>query len=191
MASAAQNQFVVLDKAVASRFWELYNRPGGIYRQDVDHWRTDYNQLRNFAETSNDPAVARGWNEEKPRYSRSLEYLMAKVRTANPSNYDTSIKVSGCDGCDCGKTKIPQLDYTPMQIQPGNFSPVGSRPGTILSFNDGVRNNFSPSPLPFFNNPDMPITKELAKDSLTGIIVALVVGTVLWILHSVTKKRAN
>jgi len=193
MASAQQNQFVILDKAVASRFWELYNRPGGIYRQDVDEWRTDYQQLASFAERSNDPAVARGWAEEKPRYARSVEYLMSKVRTANPANYDTSIKVKGCADCDCGSkpTPIPTLSYTPMQIPGASGSPgVPGRSPTILSFGDGLRNMFSPTPLPFLPEPES-LPKEVAKDTMTGVIVAIVVAIIFWGFHFLSKKRAN
>lgn len=182
-------QFDILDKAVAARFWELYNRPNGIYRQDVDTWRTDYNQLEAYARANSDvPYVARQWRDEEPRYSRAVEFLLTKVRAANPSNYDTTIRIHS--GGSCGGTKIPQLNYTPMQIPGSNYAPVAGRPPTILSLGDGVRNNFSGGTLPFFDSPSG-FSKEIAKDSMTGIIVAIVVGAIFWIVHSLSKKRAN
>lgn len=190
MANAARGQFEILDKAVAERFWELYNRPF-IYRQDVDQWRTLYNQLERFAESnSGDSWIARGWAEEKPRYANSVANLMSKVRVANPTNYDTTIKVKGCNGCDCGKTNIPVLPYTPMNIPPGSGGTlVPGRGGTMLSLGDSIRNSYSPGALPFFDEPDT-LPKQIAKDATTGIIVAVVIAIVLWGFHAL-KKRAN
>lgn len=189
-------QFDILDKALASRLHELLARPY-IARQDYDFWMTGYRQLEAYARENSDVAYVRSqWEMEQRNYQGWPERLLAKVRTANPINYDTSISVSGRGACS--SSNIPQLPYSPLAIPPSTYGGMPSRGGTNLFFGDtfapqtigdGLRGLFNPSDIPFLNPPT--ITEEIKRDTLTGIIVALVVGAVLWGIHSLRKKYAG
>lgn len=193
-------QFDILDKSLAARGYELLARPW-IYRQDYDHWMTSYNQLEKYAEENSDNSyVASQWRDEKPRYANAPSWLLAKVRTANPANYNTAISISRRTSCGCNEncgTKIPQLPYSPLSIGPGNYGTSAGRGGTNLFFGggpsvgDGLRNFFSPSNLPFFPNPQDDGKLVDKKEITNGIIVALVVGVILWLVHYLTKKKLN
>src|SRR5260370_31338708 len=92
-------QFDILDKAVASRGYDLLARTF-IYRQDYDSWLRDYNQLASYGENNSDnPYVACQWAAEKPRYANAPSALYAKIRVANPSNYYTAIYINICSDC--------------------------------------------------------------------------------------------
>lgn len=199
MADDRGRQFDILDKAVAARATELYNRQY-IARQDYDSWTRDYNQLKSYALANSDNSyVARQWRDEEPRYANVPNWLQGKIRVANTSNYDTSISVSGKNSsCGCG-SQIPKFDFTPSTYVPGNGGQIPSRGGSSYTFagfpgslGDNARNLFSPNSVPFFNTPDSGQNKLVKEsDILTGIIVALVVGALLWGIHFVTKKKVS
>lgn len=201
-ASVQERQLVAMIQGTANRFHELYARPY-ISRQDYDSWVRDYNQVENFArQNSGDKRIYQHWyNEEKPRFARSAEFLQSKIRTANPANYNTAVSISGGgDCCECGSSKIPQLPYAPV----GNYGGGGS--GSILPRGGSGVNIFSDSPdisigdmfRDLFGTGGNPNTGEYPDSKLidqsgivSGIITALVVGGILWILHSVTKNKRN
>src|SRR5574341_300152 len=184
-------QFDILDKALASRLHELLSRDF-IYRQDYDHWMTGYNQLAAYARENSDVTyVARQWAMEQKNYQGWPERLAAKIRTANPVNYDTTISTSGKSGCDdCwGGSKIPQLPYQGVGGITINSTPMLPRTPTPLgggSLGDSIRGLFNPPP--FFEPPQPPLIQKVKNDTVTGIIVALIVGGILWGVHYLSKK---
>lgn len=201
--SVAGSQFDILDKAVAARGLELYAKPW-IYRQDYDEWMTQYNQLRSFAlSNSGDSYVSRQWKAEEPRYANAPALLASKIRVADPANYDTSMSVSG-GGCGCG-SKLTPFQSSPIDYRPfggdGGMLQRGAIPtntnsfffGPLGSAGDAARNLFSPSQIPFFAPPSAikKLAEDVGHDTLTGILVALIVGGVLWGVHYLTKKKRN
>lgn len=185
-------QFDILDKALAARLHELLARPF-IARQDYDAWMTGFNQLRNYANANSNVAyVASQWEMEQRNYQGWPERLLSKVRIANPVNYDTSISVRGNRG-DCGCSSIPQLPYSPLQIPAGNAGMIPTRGGSTIflgggtpSLGDSARGFFDP--ISSIDLPMPPLLQEIKKDTMTGIIVALVVGAILFGIHHLNKK---
>jgi hypothetical protein len=201
MSTLAEQQFVSLDRAVSSRYFELVAR-SCIASQDVDHWLTDYNQLQRFAEqNAGDARIRQGWSEEKPRYVNSQTNLKAKVceRTPiysvpyTPRLYDTSMRVGGCGGgsgitqptmTDYGTTSAPMAPRTPntINVQGGNYS--------IPSLGDALKSLLGIKPIeaPSINGeyPDSPLVDQ--SEIVTGVITAIVIGAVMYIIHRATKK---
>lgn len=192
MADDRGKYFDILDKALASRGYELYARPW-IARQDYDEWMADYGRLQTFAESNSDNSYVRNqWRDEKPRYVNAPAQLLAKVRIANPANYDTTIHASS----DCGCSNIPQLPYSPLSITPGSYGDGAGRSGSNYFFGnpgslgDNLRTLFSPSSLPFFPNPTDNGNKLIDRSEVaSGVLVALIVGAILWAVHYFTKKK--
>lgn len=201
--SVAGSQFDILDKAVAARAYELYARDW-IYREDYDEWNTLYNQLQTFAQrNSNDSYVRSQWAAEEPRYVNAPKLLASKIRIANPQNYDNAISISG--GCGCGSK------LTPITNSPVNFGPLGHDGGLLQrgaiptrgnqfifgwpsgSIGDAARNLFNPTGVPYITPPSgiKQLAENVGHDTLTGILVAITLGVVLWTVHYMTKKKIN
>lgn len=183
------SQFDALDQALAARGLELYSRPS-IYRQDYDEWIADYNRLESFANRySYVPYVVRQWNAEKPRYANAPALLLSKVRIAqNLQTYDTSIPVDG--GCNCfGSNALPSVNIPPSTLGISGSHPAGNYFFGGNSLGDNARQLLSPNNLPFFPNPQGGGKIIDKKEVFSGVLVALIVGVLLWGVHYLTKKK--
>lgn len=200
MPTLAEQQFVSLDRAVSARYFDLVGR-SSIAQQDLDSWWRDYQQLERFAESnSGDARIRQGWSEEKPRYANSYSNLQAKVKPSEPFRprytpalYNTSIRVGG-SSCG-GKSGITQP--TLNEYKGGDFTPVSPRQGTTVnvapssyqlpSFGDALRSLFGIKPIdaPTIDYPDSPLLDQ--REITTGVITAIVVGAILYVIHRATK----
>lgn len=195
-------QFDIFDKAVANRAHELMARQF-IYRQDYDSFKTDYNQLANFARRNSDVAyVARQWADEEPRYRWVDSALQQKIRSGNPANYDTRISISStnlgcCDGCS-GDSKIPILPYSPVGNYGTGYIPTTGRAGgsqlvynsaAPTSLGDMFRDLFGRKAQPTITGNDSQLIDE--SGIFTGIITALIIGAIFYVIHLITKGKLS
>lgn len=199
-------QYDIISRALSARFYELNQRPF-LAQGDVNSWITGYNQLVYFAHNyGNNSYVAKQWRSEEPQYSNVVRTLQAKVRastnqitipdrfTPNPANYDARISISGngtggVGGCGCGG-KDSSIDTS------GDVSRIPARAATQIVYNgagginslgDIFRDLFSTKPIPSIQG-DYPESKLVDGLSIvSGIITAIVVAGILYIVHRATK----
>lgn len=192
---AAGRQYDILDKATANRAIELMQR-SSIYRQDFDSFITSYNQLDAYARNNSNSYIAPRWADEIKRYNQVIPILQSKVRTADPSNYITSISISGqdpkgvacCNSCTGG-------GYTPGNyggggdtILPGRGSNIFVGGNTQLpSLGDAFRNLFNPQQEPFLDNEGL----VHGSDIFSNVLTALIVGVILYVIHYVITKKGG
>lgn len=198
------SNFDILDKAVAGRFFELNSRPT-IARQTYNEWLTEYNQLAAYARNNSNVAyVARQWAAEEPRYRGTFATLQAKIvdtplvkYTPSLYNSDISIKSGGCCGCgsDNQLPTLPGTNYTPGTTN------IPQRPGTTIAVSTGsgfpslgdlLRDLFGTpkaAEVPMINAP-YPDSQLINESGIfSGIITALIVGAILYVIHRATMKK--
>lgn len=216
MPSLAGTTFVTLDKAVAGRAQELLARQR-LTKYDVQEWLTDYNQLKRFAEANaGDSYVARGWREEEPRYANVVKSMQAKITGETwtptlaltqsrpqytPRLYDFGMNLnrSNGNGCGCGGggSNVPLNNYGGSTVQPvpSRVTPqlnILSTGNAFPSIGDMLRDLFGVKPTPAVapvidaSYPDSQLIDQ--KEIVTGIITAVIVGGVLYVVHRATQK---
>ncbi|HEV7738619.1 MAG TPA: hypothetical protein VGO47_14760 [Chlamydiales bacterium] len=197
-------QFDILDKAVASRYYELNSRQT-IARQTYNAFLTDYHQLESYARAnSNVPYVARQWLAEEPRYKNVFASLQSRIVESpvrvpyTPALYNSDISISSTSSCKpcCGGgglAALPGTNYIPgtttVNQRPGSGTVITSNMPQFPSLGDMLRGLFGvnkPQEVPNIEYPNSPLINE--SGIFTSIITALIVGAVLYIIHRATKK---
>lgn len=179
-------QFDALDKGVARRAADLLPRTT-IAHQVYDEWITDLTQLSDFANANAGVSyVNRQWTSEIPKYQQIDDVLAARVVVANPANYDNRLPITGgrVSGCGCSDKGL-----TPYV--PGNY---GSGGGLGTSFFSGdtvlqqsIGDKLRGNPLPYVPVPSA--SQSVGTSVFTQLLVAAIVGLVLWGFHYLTKKK--
>jgi hypothetical protein len=168
---AIGQNFDLLDRNVAAQWTSLSGR-SFITQGDYDAWYENYSALQYFAGVySNVAYVASQWRDEQPRYNQMIPLLQNRIRVGDPRNYDTAVHINGVNGCCCEAAEGT-----------GGIGGINiASGGTNLSLGDTLRGALQ--------TPAQRILAETGNDVLKGIITALVVGAVLWIVHRFMKNK--